>query len=187
MSVLDLSCRCGATRWRLEARKPGALVTCYCNSCQSYQRHLGQAETALNPAGGTLIFQTLPENLTIVAGAEHLAALRMTSKGVVRWYASCCNTAVANTMATPALPFVGLVLPPETRALGRCRNHVFTEAAKTKIRQRGMYRAGWGVILRGLLAKIAGRTASPFFADGALKVTPVTLDRAARQAAGWPG
>jgi hypothetical protein len=42
-------------------------------------------------------------------GAEHLACIRLTPKGLVRWYASCCNTPIGNTMATRALPFVGMV------------------------------------------------------------------------------
>ena len=38
-----------------------------------------------------------------------MACMRLTSKGLVRWYAGCCKTPVGNTLATPKLSFIGLV------------------------------------------------------------------------------
>ncbi|MHA6323496.1 DUF6151 family protein [Roseivivax sp. CAU 1753] len=190
MPALALSCSCDATRWVLARSMPGKLITCYCNGCQSYIRHLcrndpDKAGGLLSPEGGTLILQTLPDSLTIPRGADHLRALRMTSKGVVRWYAACCDTPVANTIATPALPFVGMVLPQGTEAFGRCRTHVHTNHAARPVRQRGMAAAAWGLIGRGIAARLRGQTASPFFAEGTLVRQPEVLDREARQAAGW--
>src|SRR5262249_33170306 len=34
--------------------------------------------------------------------------LRLTAKGLYRWYASCCHTPLGNTVS-PAIPFVGIV------------------------------------------------------------------------------
>lgn len=184
MSALDLTCRCGTTAWEVRARRPGTLVTCHCRGCQSYLRHLGR-EDALDAAGGTLIFQTLPDNMRIASGADTLAALRVTPKGVVRVYAACCATPVANVMQSPALPFVGLVLPPGTEALGTCRNFVYTKTATAPVKERGFARVGWGVIGRGLWARLTGRGASPFFENGELVCAPRVLDSDERAAAGY--
>jgi hypothetical protein len=35
--------------------------------------------------------------------------MRLTRKGLLRWYAACCNTAIGNTLADPKLSFAGLV------------------------------------------------------------------------------
>lgn len=182
---ISLSCSCGKTRWQIAADASGTQLACYCMGCQSYIRHLNRSETYLGPEAGTRLYQTLPRNVSFLAGAESLACLRMTSRGALRWYASCCGTPVANTIATPALPFVGLVLPWDETRLGPCRNHVNTKSATGRVRERGMAKVGWGVIGRGLAARLSGATKTPFFANGAPIRTPEILDRAKRQAAGW--
>ncbi|SIS91198.1 hypothetical protein SAMN05421759_10657 [Roseivivax lentus] len=182
MSVFSQTCQCGECYWEVVDATPGTLVCCYCRSCQGAMKHLGLAETRLNPEGGTLIFQTLPDNFRMIRGTRRLKSFRMTPKGVVRWYVDCCNTPVANTIATAALPFVGVILPPDTEVFGPSRNHAFTETALSPVKQRGMARVGWGVIGRGLLGKLTGRTASPFFEAGHLRVAPELLSREDREA-----
>jgi len=63
----------------------------------------------LDARGGSQIVQTLPRNLTFTQGLEQLACLRLTPKGLVRWYARCCRTPIGNTLITPKLSFIGLV------------------------------------------------------------------------------
>ena len=46
--------------------------------------------------------------LRSLQGQHRIVGLRLTPKGLFRWYASCCNTPVGNTL-TPAIPFVGIV------------------------------------------------------------------------------
>jgi len=58
--------------------------------------------------GGTDIVQLTPAQVTIDQGMEHLRCLRLTPKGLYRWYAGCCKTPIANTIS-PGFPFVGLV------------------------------------------------------------------------------
>jgi hypothetical protein len=39
----------------------------------------------------------------------HLRLMRLSEKGLLRWYAGCCDTPLFNTMATPKVPFVGVL------------------------------------------------------------------------------
>jgi hypothetical protein len=69
---------------------------------------LGRADV-LDAAGGTAIFQMAPARLHITQGQDALRCLRLSPKGMVRWYTDCCRTPVANTVAG-RLPFVGLIV-----------------------------------------------------------------------------
>jgi len=62
----------------------------------------------LDAAGGTDIFQMPPARLKLTAGADALRCLRFSTKGVLRWYADCCRTLIANT-AGPGFPVIGLI------------------------------------------------------------------------------
>lgn len=105
----ELRCQCGNVRGWVTDASPSAVnrAVCYCDDCQAYLHHLGRADL-LDEHGGTDIVQVAPASLTFDQGVEHIACLRLSAKGLYRWYASCCNTPVGNTMS-PALPFVGIV------------------------------------------------------------------------------
>jgi Family of unknown function (DUF6151) len=47
--------------------------------------------------------------LRFTKGQDQIEGLRLTPKGLYRWYAKCCNTPVGNTRA-PALPFVSMLV-----------------------------------------------------------------------------
>jgi len=80
---------------------------CMCNDCQAFAHWLGHSEAILDAHGGTDIFQLTPAQLEITAGAEQIRCMRMSPKGLLRWYTACCRTPIANTMASPKLPFAG--------------------------------------------------------------------------------
>jgi hypothetical protein len=82
-------------------------VVCYCDDCQAFAHQLGRADL-LNAHGGTDVVQVAPASLTFVQGQDRIVGLRLAPKGLYRWYASCCNTPVGNTLS-PAIPFVGIV------------------------------------------------------------------------------
>jgi hypothetical protein len=82
-------------------------VVCYCDDCQAFLHRLGRADL-FDPLGGTDIIQVAPAALTFERGRERIAGLRLTAKGLYRWYARCCKTPVGNTLG-PAIPFVGMV------------------------------------------------------------------------------
>ncbi len=35
--------------------------------------------------------------------------MRLTSRGLLRWYAGCCRTPLGNTLPMPSVPFVGVI------------------------------------------------------------------------------
>jgi hypothetical protein len=85
----------------------GNHIVCYCDDCQAYSRFLGSAEI-LDAHGGTEIFQTAPSHLRFTGGEEHLCCIRLSQKGLMRWFAGCCRTPVGNTLASAHVPFVGI-------------------------------------------------------------------------------
>jgi hypothetical protein len=104
----DLACRCGAIRELVERDARANHMVCYCADCQDYAHVLGRPDI-LDERGGTEVVQTMPKFVTLTHGADRLACLRMTGKGPLRWYASCCNTPIGNTALTRKIAFVGVV------------------------------------------------------------------------------
>jgi len=104
-----LSCRCGQVSGRVIDASPQAAnhVICYCDDCQAFLHHLGRADL-LDAHGGTDLVQVAPACVAFDHGAEQIVGLRLTPKGIYRWYAACCNTPLGNTLS-PAIPFVGIV------------------------------------------------------------------------------
>ena len=54
------------------------------------------------------VFQLLPAQVRITAGHEHVRCVRLSEKGLMRWYAGCCKTPIGNTLASPRGPFIGI-------------------------------------------------------------------------------
>ena len=63
-------------------------------------------------------------------GKEHLACLCLKPGGLIRWYASCCDTPVGNTLAKPGMPFVGV----NTVCFDRSADSVAVDAALGPVR-----------------------------------------------------
>lgn len=105
----ELRCRCGEVRGRLVEAAPRRVnrVVCYCADCQAFLHHLGRADL-LDAWGGSDIVQVAPAALRVTQGEARIAGLRLTAKGLYRWYAACCNTPCGNTVG-PAIPFIGLM------------------------------------------------------------------------------
>lgn len=105
----ELRCRCGEVHGWVVNTSPKTVnrVVCYCDDCQAFAHHLRRADL-LDTHGGTDIVQVAPASLSFAGGEGRIAGLRLGPKGLYRWYASCCNTPLGNTMG-PAIPFVGVV------------------------------------------------------------------------------
>jgi hypothetical protein len=95
----------------------------------------------LDTKGGTDVIQTVPANLTFTEGRQVLACMRLTEKGLVRWYAKCCNTPIGNTAADLRISFIGLIhtcLKDRDRTLdesfGPVRMWSFTKGAKVAVK-----------------------------------------------------
>ena len=108
---ISLRCRCGLLRGKAHPISPrtGKRLVCMCKDCQTYAHVLGRAEDILDPHGGTEVFQLTPAQITLTKGQEQLRCLRLSPKGLMRWYADCCKTPVANTLSSARAPFAGLI------------------------------------------------------------------------------
>jgi hypothetical protein len=139
--ALSLGCRCGSVSGVLAGVSPnnGNHVVCYCDDCQAFATFLGGADI-LDDRSGTEIYQTTPSRVQISSGASNIRCMRLTEKGMLRWYAACCRTPIANTLSRPRIPFAGLVRPffgdaPD----GRSRDAVLGEVT---LRAFGRYAKG---------------------------------------------
>jgi len=105
----DVALRCGCGHVQGVAREvapsTGFRFICYCTDCQAFARLLGRPD-ALDAAGGTDIFQMPAGRLTLTAGKDALRCVCFSAK-VLRWYADCCRTPVANTAV--GFPVVALI------------------------------------------------------------------------------
>lgn len=106
---LPLRCKCGHMRGTAEDVSPstGLRFVCYCTDCQTFARFLGRPEV-LDSAGGTDIFHMPAGRVKLTAGADALRCLCLSTK-VLRWYADCCRTPIANTARGPRFPIVAVI------------------------------------------------------------------------------
>jgi Family of unknown function (DUF6151) len=104
-----LQCKCGNIKAVISNPDSANRAVCYCKDCQDFARFLGQERETLDARGGSDIIQILPKNLAFQQGMDSLACVRLTSKGMVRWYAACCKTPIGNTLANYKISFVGLL------------------------------------------------------------------------------
>jgi hypothetical protein len=152
-----LRCRCGQVQGTVKNAAPQTVnrVVCYCDDCQAFLHHLGRADL-LDLHGGTDIVQVAPAALSFERGTERIVGLRLTPKGLHRFYASCCKTPLGNTVG-PAIPFVGIV------AKAFVDDEIFGKP----------------------IGAIAGKYAVGIAPDGSTKVNLWLLARAVRMVLGW--
>lgn len=70
---------------------------------------LAEADTILDRYGGTEVVQLSQGRLQFEAGRERLACMRLTPRGLLRWYAACCHTPIGNIPPNRHIPYLGLV------------------------------------------------------------------------------
>lgn len=107
---LPLRCRCGHVRGVASEISPsgGFRFVCYCKDCQAFTRFLDRPDV-LDVAGGTDIFQMPARHVKLTTGTDAVRCLRLSTKGVFRWYTDCCRSPIANTAAGPRFPVVALI------------------------------------------------------------------------------
>jgi len=104
-----LRCQCGTLRGHVSLPAFGQAV-CYCKDCRAYAYFLQREREVLDDAGGTQVVATLPGHVHFEPdGLDALACMSLTERGILRWYASCCNTPIGNTSRNARVPYVGLV------------------------------------------------------------------------------
>ncbi len=154
----------------------GTRCVCYCRDCQAFLAHLDRSGIA-DAAGGTDLFQAMPDQLCIVSGAEHLAALKLSDKGPIRWYAACCNTPICNTGGSRRVPLASLVVQffDHPEATGEVIARVNRKGARERIEgDAGSVRRLIGSFLgRAVLSLVTGRyRRTPFFDAAGAPVAP---------------
>ena len=174
--LLPLRCRCGKVRGEIDADRVYARGVCYCKDCQAYARFLG-GDGLTDDKGGTDILPMAPSGIAIAHGRQHLACMSLGPKGLLRWYARCCRTPLANTPRDPKVAYAGVpavAIDATAAQLGsrfgaRDALVLNTGSALGKVRPTrvAFARAGFA-ILRGILReRFSGRARlpTPFF-DG---------------------
>ena len=161
---LEFSCSCGGFAGHIteEARKSGLRLLCHCADCRAAELFHGQAD----PTEGVDLFQLAPDGIVITKGAEHLRLLRLSPKGLHRWYTGCCGTPFANTLAKPQLAFAGMRsdLFADKSALGKIKAHANIPQPGKPPRSKGMFAMVFGIFSWMLAARLSGRwRQTPFF------------------------
>lgn len=198
IEACPVRCSCGSVRGVARELGPAQVnrVQCYCKFCATFADVLGRSEDMLDERRGSDIFQMSPRKLELHEGLEHLACLRLTRTGAMRFYASCCNTPIANTIANSKVPFMGvspLMIP--WQELGKTREEVLgpvaarvngrfepSEAKAKRARTRDLMRMLVGLAPKMLRWGLRGDLAhSPLVdAKGRPKVEPRQVERDAR-------
>jgi hypothetical protein len=174
----------------------GNHIVCYCDDCQAFAQFLmrqGGPNDLLDAYGGSEIFQMTPSQIALTAGEDKLRVMRLSQKGLMRWFAGCCRTPIGNTASRASVPFVGLLrsfMAPADRplddVLGPVLGYIQTRFA-TKPPPHASSKLPLGLIGRsiGLMAGawIRGKSRpSPFFdaSSGAPVILPQVLTPAER-------
>lgn len=187
---VNLECFCGAVKGNLRvvSNKKSFHIHCLCCDCQSFASYLENEDKILDEYGGSEIFQTHPSYIKITEGKEKLSCVRLTEKGLMRWYTSCCKAPVANTMSSPKMPFAGVSVkfmkfsseeekkkvlgPVIMKAFGKYAKGKMPEGAHESFPKTFIFNVA-RFMIRGFLG---GRhTPSPFFHNGSPTVTPKIL------------
>ena len=107
---VNLKCQCGAVTGVASDITPesGNRVVCCCDDCQRFAGYLNRESDVLDEFGGTDIYQTSQAQVNVTRGAEQLRCVRLSKKGLIRWYTDCCKTPIGNTMSA-GVPFIGVV------------------------------------------------------------------------------
>ncbi len=193
---IELRCRCGQVRGVIRDIDPthATHCVCMCDDCQAYAKFLG-SEGLVDENGGTDIVQVPHNRLVLTEGRENVACIRLSGKGMHRWYARCCNTPIANTLG-PKSVFAGVcrpcmvatskgepievaVGPIAERMQGKFGKGNLPPGTRQTISPRMMWHAG-GRMFRWWLSK--SHENSTFFRDGKPFVQPKVLDAAERRA-----
>jgi hypothetical protein len=163
----------------------GVRAVCHCADCQAYAHLLGEPSTVLDETGGTDIVASPAGTVRITAGADQLACLSLSPRGLLRWYARCCRTPVANTPRDARLPYAGLVHTilerpePMERSYPPAMLRINTGSATGTPPRSERPVLGWarffGLMGSLLITRVTGRhPVSPFF-RGNQPVVPVEV------------
>jgi len=99
------------------------------------------------------VLQVPLSSIDITQGMEKVQSLRLTRKGLYRWYTNCCNTLMGNTVSAK-IPFFGIIHSfyhkdiKRDELLGPVRGAVGLEGAKSGFVKPSHFSSEFGVNLR---------------------------------------
>lgn len=197
-SDLRLRCTCGKFAGEIKnvSRVRGFRGICLCDDCQAYAHHLDRAKEILDANGGSEIFGAAPSHIKITQGSDLLQCVRLSDKGMLRWFTSCCRTPIANSMPSSRMPFAGVFLlavdPTHSKSekdrllgpiAGRVQGKYGIAPLPPGTSRSAPLRLIAGTMLFLVRGILFGRSKpSPFFkADGSPVVSPKILTEAERR------
>lgn len=109
MNETPLRCHCGAVRGVVTDLVPANVsrCVCYCRDCRAFAHFLGRSEL-LDAHGGSEILQLAPSRVRLTEGCEQLRCMRLSDRGMFRFYAGCCRSPLGNSIG-PRIGFVGIL------------------------------------------------------------------------------
>ena len=172
-----LQCRCGTLKGYVSPPDMAQRAVCYCIDCQAFAHFLKRSEGVLDEFGGTEIVATLPRHVHFTQGLDVLACMSLSDRGLLRWYAACCDTPIGNTPRNRKTSYVGLVhscltgsQPSLDDSFGPLRMMLKTKSAKGAVKSTP-YRSFVAVlkIMKSVIgARLAGAyKTNPFFVEPA--------------------
>ncbi len=184
---MEIQCECGKFRAKLTAfprNTPGRLK-CYCDDCQAFLTYLNRADL-LDENAGSEIIPAYPADIKLIAGKDLVRCMRLSPKGMYRFFTACCSTPIVNT--DPVRPWAGIHRRMYTakdpnrldRELGPVKSSIMGKYAKgtpppgtpMKFDFKGL-RTVMPFILKGKLLRKS--KPSPFFENGEAIATPTVL------------
>jgi hypothetical protein len=187
-------CQCGRVAGEIDAPRRAMRAVCYCRDCQTYAHLLGQPRRVLDALGGTDVVATHAKHVRFTRGLESLACVSLSPNGLLRWYARCCSTPIANTPRDWKLPYVGFVHTclrqpdPLERDFPKVEMRVNVKSAHgapPRDTSPLAYPRFFAMVMRLGAARLAGGSKEhPLFGAQGAPVVPVQVaDRAAVEAA----
>lgn len=104
-----MQCKCGALQGHIQGKGTCSRIVCYCADYRAFAKFLGCSNDVLDAQGGSEIVQLAQPRVVFSQGKEHLAAVRLSERGLLRWYADCCKTPIGNTLSNPKVSFIGII------------------------------------------------------------------------------
>jgi hypothetical protein len=103
-----LRCKCGTLRGHVSEPQKAVHLMCYCKDCQAFAHFLGKGDEILDDKGGSDIVAVHPQSVHFTQGQASLTCMSLSPRGLLRWYANCCNTPIGNTSRDMRMAYAGL-------------------------------------------------------------------------------
>ena len=140
-----LQCLCGTLEGYVSPPDMAIRAVCYCKDCQAFARFLVRSDAVLDEWGGTEIVATLPKYVHFTQGLDALVCMSLSDRGLLRWYANCCQTPIGNTPRDIKVAYVGLIhsclaksSPSLQDSFGPVRTVLNTKSARGRVKSTPM-------------------------------------------------